>query len=78
MPYSQCWICREWSWDVTKAIGIGTELCLPCYVDCLEVKQERRERLGEGGKTEREQRPSGERPAKSVPPDPFPQIEMFD
>jgi len=37
---SQCFVCREWSWDVSESIH-GTHLCLPCYVDVLEVRQER-------------------------------------
>ncbi len=85
MSYSQCHICRDWSWDVSKIIGKGIELCLPCYVDVLEVRQARRDAMrvklegaGSGRETERVQGPSRERPAKSVLPDLFPQIEMFD
>jgi len=41
--YRQCFICRVWSWDVLgEAAGcIGVDLCLPCYVDVLEVRQAR-------------------------------------
>ena len=45
MPtYSQCFICREWSWSVSRTssgITRGVDLCLPCYVDVLEVRQAR-------------------------------------
>lgn len=44
-PYSQCLICREWSWDACNSFD-GATLCLPCYVDVLELRQERMERAG--------------------------------
>lgn len=41
MPsFSQCFICREWSWSVSKSYS-RVDLCLPCYVDVLEVRQAR-------------------------------------
>jgi len=40
--FLQCFICREWSWDVSRTLTWSdVELCLPCYVDILEVKQAR-------------------------------------
>jgi len=36
----QCFICREWTWDVCKSMN-DVDLCLPCYVDVLEVRQAR-------------------------------------
>lgn len=41
--YRQCFICRQWSWDVTRHASQMREmnLCLPCYVDVLEVRQTR-------------------------------------
>lgn len=40
MSSSQCFICRAFTWDVTRSHG-GVELCLPCYVDVLEIRQGR-------------------------------------
>ncbi len=40
MTYNQCFLCREWSWDVSRSFD-KVHLCLPCYVDCLEVRQAR-------------------------------------
>lgn len=44
--YRQCFICRQWSWDVCGVLPEsgrvdGLDLCLPCYVDVLEVRQAR-------------------------------------
>jgi len=36
----QCFICRVWSWDVCRCWS-GVQLCLPCYVDVLEVRENR-------------------------------------
>ena len=56
MPCAQCFICREWSIGVDISHE-GVRLCLPCYVDVLEIRQARgelgrgdpgSERLGEG------------------------------
>jgi len=44
MPlYSQCFICRQWSYLVCKSGSMHprSNLCLPCYVDVLEVRQNR-------------------------------------
>ena len=41
MNYKQCFICREWTWDVCVTRPIRVDLCLPCYVDVLEVRQRR-------------------------------------
>lgn len=38
--FTQCYICRGWSWLASKSHG-GVNLCLPCYVDVLEVRQGR-------------------------------------
>lgn len=48
---SQCFICRQWSWDVCRAVlgprppyagrSDNVTLCMPCYVDVLEVRQAR-------------------------------------
>jgi len=82
-PYSQCWICRVWSWDACNSYD-GATLCLPCYVDVLEVRQHRLER-GEkaggvmgSGRTDPKAllEPDGERPGNSPPP--FRQLELFD
>ncbi len=39
MSYTQCFICREWGWDVSNVKEVP--LCMPCYVDVLEVRQAR-------------------------------------
>ena len=73
MQYSQCFICRQWSWDVCS--GVGTPLlCLPCYVDVLEVKQAR----GALGKTEPKVDPLREGPDQSEPPSPSVQLDLFN
>ena len=80
--YRQCFICRVWSWDVSKQEGhsIGADLCLPCYVDVLEVRQNR----GELGRrvdqtAEREAPVPRERPGpRTNPPGPFRQLDLFD
>jgi len=69
MPlYSQCFICREWSWTVSKSHG-GTSLCLPCYVDVLEVRQAR------GLMGEPQAGPDATIPGKS--PSPYRQLDLF-
>lgn len=37
----QCFICREWNWDVSRCFRESISLCMPCYVDVLEVRQAR-------------------------------------
>ncbi len=74
--YNQCFICREWSWSVSKSHG-GVSLCLPCYVDVLEVRQARGlmgdpntlpDSIRDGGKDRAETIP-GQSPSPT-PPDP--------
>ncbi len=72
MNYRQCFICREWSWDVCKVIRSNVNLCLPCYVDVLEVRQ------GRGVETDPLAPALGEGPDESpAPPDPR-QGDLFD
>jgi len=74
--YRQCFICREWSWDACDAFS-GTTLCLPCYVDVLEVRQARgvmgKENSGGLGPDAGEPRAS-----TGNSPSPFPQLDLFD
>jgi len=78
--YSQCFICREWSWSVSRVFNYGrVELCLPCYVDVLEVRQARgvmgEPSMGTG---------NPEEPVLGVPggpgnsPSPYGQLGLFD
>jgi len=68
-PFLQCFICREWSY-LTKS-EFEAELCLPCYVDILEIRQKR------GATTvPEEDAPLGEGPDQSEPLA-YRQIEMF-
>jgi len=69
---SQCFICREWSWNVSRCFGQGVELCLSCYVDVLEVRQAR----GVMGREVLSQQPSTELPGNC--PSPFQQMDLFD
>jgi len=39
LSFNQCFICREWSGFTSKSYEV--ELCLPCYVDILEIRQAR-------------------------------------
>ena len=73
MQYAQCFICREWSHMGSKSIH-DTWLCLPCYIDVLEVRQAR------GGL--RKTAPMmvdqlREGPDQSEPPSPFAQLDLF-
>jgi len=68
VSYSQCFICRIWSWDVSKIIGRNVTLCLPCYVDVLEVRQARA----------RDDQTAGREAQEADGPLPLSQIEMFD
>jgi len=76
--YRQCFICREWGWDVSRPTAryVGVDLCLPCYVDILEVKQGRGLMVTEdstrlGG----DDRGAGAESGKS--PSPYQQVDMF-
>jgi len=75
VSYGQCFICREWSWDACDAFK-GTTLCLPCYVDVLEVRQGRglmgKEHSGGLG-------PDADEPRASTgkSPSPFRQLDLF-
>jgi len=75
MLYSQCFICREWSYDAQLNVEMrGARLCLPCYVDVLEVKQAR----GELRKTEPVVDQLREGPDQSEPPSSYFQLDFFD
>jgi len=75
MPsYSQCFICREWSWEVSKAFSQSVSLCLPCYVDVLEVRQAR----GELGRAEPMVDRLREGPDQPEPPSPLVQLDLFN
>jgi len=82
MPsYCQCFICREWSWGVSKCFNGWTELCLPCYVDVMEVRQRRGGSMGEpvvtagkGGNTATPEEATI--PGSAPSPDPL-QVNMF-
>ena len=71
MQYSQCFICRQWSWDASKAFD-GVRLCLPCYVDVLEVRQARGELWSAAPATDQLR----EGPDEREPPSPFVQTEI--
>ncbi len=82
MPSIQCFICREWSWDVSNVKEVP--LCLPCYVDVLEVKQARGVM---GASKQARSTPSAPGNGASTPesdgspgnsPSPFRQLELFD
>jgi len=69
--YTQCFICREWSWDVSRCWS-GVQLCLHCYVDILEVRQAR----GVMGEPEADAGP----PEATIPgnsPSPYRQLELW-
>jgi len=38
-PFLQCFICRQWNYLMKTEFE--AELCLPCYVDVLEIRQRR-------------------------------------
>jgi len=69
-PFLQCFICREWSYLMRTEFS--AELCLPCYVDVLEIRQRR------GAKTV----PKKDATLREGPDQSEPlahrQIEMFD
>ena len=77
--YRQCFMCRRWSWDVCRPVmgTVGADLCLPCYVDVLEVRQARglmgKERSGGLG-------PDVDEPGAGTgkSPSPFRQLDLFE
>jgi len=80
----QCFICGKWSWEVSavKDFG-GTEMCLPCYVDVLEVRQARGAMGAEASRFTSSARErvhptpeSDDSPGSS--PSPYRQLELFD
>jgi len=84
--YTQCFICRQWGWDVSKAFD-RVRLCLPCYVDVLEVKQARggkaalwRGERSDSNRTDvsRETESGSEPQTGQRVPSPFVQLDMFD
>jgi len=74
--YRQCFVCRRWTWDVCRpSVGtVGADLCLPCYVDVLEVRQARGVMSVEGGGND----PSLSQDRLGNSPSPFPQLDLFD
>ena len=83
MSYRQCFICRVWSWDVCSS-NLNVELCLPCYVDILEVRQARgvmgeaKNTLPDSNGDDRGARAQPEPGNSPSPFDLFPQIDLFD
>lgn len=84
----RCFICGVWSWDVTRCGPKGRDwvdsvsLCLPCYVDVLEVRQARGV-MGEPGATDSlpEEVPSSRGRPATTPgnsPSPYRQGDLFD
>jgi len=67
---NQCFICREWSWEVSRCWS-GVRLCVLCYVDVLEVRQRR------GAVAEPAVAQLGEGPDGQPPPD-LTQKELFE
>jgi len=72
--YRQCFVCREWSWDACDAFR-GTTLCLPCYVDVLEVRQARGA-MGEPAGGPKNSKAS-EANITGRSPSPFRQLDLF-
>jgi len=80
--YQQCVICREWGWDVSRCFeNVG--LCLPCYVDVLEVRQARGV-MGEQRTHPADPESRGSNPTRAdatIPgnsPSPYRQGDLFD
>jgi len=76
--YLQCFVCRDWSWSVSRILN-GTHLCLPCYVDVLEVRQARGS-MGEPAGESAEAGLSNSAPEANTPgsaPSPHVQLDMF-
>lgn len=75
IPCLQCFICRQWSSDVSRVLEPtkDVQLCLPCYVDVLEVRQAR------GGLHGLDREKQGQEPVPGdASPSPFRQLELFD
>jgi len=73
--YSPCFICGVYGWAVSKCSEFGgVELCLPCYVDVLEVRQARglmgRELSGSRETDVSRETESGPEPAPGKSPSP--------
>jgi len=76
--FRQCFICREWSWDVCRTPAWGrSELCLRCYVDVLEVRQSRHEARGVMGEPAEIKGPDDEK-APGNSPSPYRQLDFFE
>jgi len=77
--YQQCFLCREWSWSVCGSTPgvIGVELCLPCYVDVLEVRQARG-LMAEPRKDFGKNDPRLEANTAGQSPSSFPQLDLFE
>ena len=73
MQYCQCFLCREWGWDASRCLD-RVMLCLPCYVDVLEVRQARGELGNTAPKVDEVLR---EGPDQCEPPLPYAQLDMF-
>jgi len=73
MKWKKCFICREWGWDVQVVLNFdGVHLCMPCYVDVLQVRQ------GRGAPSEPDGDVLREGPDQSEAPAPLPQLDMFE
>ena len=75
--YAQCFLCRQWSWDASWS-DMEVRLCLPCYVDVLEVRQARGvmgEREVGGEAAANKLHPGANIPGNS--PSPFMQMDLF-
>jgi len=73
MNAKKCFICREWSWDVSKSFD-GVPLCLPCYVDVLEVRQAR----GAMVESQGPRLVADEAKSTGRSPSPFLQMDLFN
>jgi len=49
MSVLQCFVCREWNWMVSEVRDFEANLCVPCYVDVLELRQRQLEVRRERG-----------------------------
>jgi len=68
-----------WSWDVSRQEQqtVGADLCLPCYVDVLEVRQGRG-LMAEPRKDFGKNDPRLEANIAGKSPSPFRQLDLFD